>query len=563
MKTTAIPSGRYGRYPGFLVTITLVAAGILISGCHYYKVISVNDPQPETLLNQMDSRLTFLHDSTQTWFIKGPAIRNDSLSGDFIKTYSYRQQPLNRTATRSYKDNDTVRNPGAPRKGETKFRQYQPNYKMNEVHLYTRPSTLVLSGPGSIPMGSVRLAEYYRNDPTASGLATAGCTALLIPASVVLVGGVFLAIASCPFVYTYDGTGYHFAGEIYAGAINQMLERHDYLRLEGLAPSDGTYKIRINNELKEIQHTNLAELMVVDHPESTEILADKNGTILPVAASVNPSSAVSGTGSDILPLLAAKDSLSYDGEISQGTQELHQEVVLTFPRKGTGTNARLVIRAKNSRWLEYVLTEFNREMGMLDSEWFKKLRGRGPDEIRRWTLEQNIPLSVFIENKGKWEFADYYNLVGPVALKDDILSLKLPDSGDGQVRIRLVTGNRFWEIDYVALDQSDEVPVSVTRLAAKSAVAGCGEDVTASLSDDDQAYYTQPEIGDQADLTFPIPEMRQGARTLILHSKGWYEPADRKNGLPNLPKVSAFMEPDAIPGFSNRLIDKILKKSSL
>ena len=80
-----------------------------------------------------------------------------------------------------------------------------------------------------------------------------------------------LTKSSSPFIYAYNGESYEFVGEIYSGAIHPPLERHDYLPLPVLQPVENEYSIKIANEIKEIQHTYLTELLVFDHPENAEI----------------------------------------------------------------------------------------------------------------------------------------------------------------------------------------------------------------------------------------------------------------------------------------------------
>lgn len=83
-----------------------------------------------------------------------------------------------------------------------------------------------------------------------------------------------LTKSSCPFVYTLDGADYNFRGEIYGGAIAPNLERDDYMPLPGFAAVDSVFKLKITNELKERQYTDVAELLMVEHSENITVLMD-------------------------------------------------------------------------------------------------------------------------------------------------------------------------------------------------------------------------------------------------------------------------------------------------
>ncbi|MBK6786045.1 MAG: hypothetical protein IPG79_21600 [Saprospiraceae bacterium] len=106
-------------------------------------------------------------------------------------------------------------------------------------------------------------------------------------------------------MYVYDGETYIFEGETFGGAIAQNLERDDYMPLPDIRGNHGHYKIRISNELKEIQYTDLAELIVVDHPENSEVLLDKKVT--PCAFNkISASKAKSENGDNLLSVLDKK-----------------------------------------------------------------------------------------------------------------------------------------------------------------------------------------------------------------------------------------------------------------
>jgi hypothetical protein len=192
--------------------------------------------------------------------------------------------------------------------------------------------------------------------------------------------GVYLILAilvlifkeSCPFIYTYDGDSFHFAGEIFSGAIQPGLERHDYLRLPEIKPADGKYLLKVTNEVKEIQHINFMELLAVDHPENVEVLADKNGSLHTISQPVRPLSAVSCTGEDLLPLLVAKDDMNYHFNQAALTDNTVDEVVLKFDKPKNANHGKLIVRAKNSIWVEHVFSEFHDKFGRMYNAFDRK-----------------------------------------------------------------------------------------------------------------------------------------------------------------------------------------------
>jgi hypothetical protein len=61
--------------------------------------------------------------------------------------------------------------------------------------------------------------------------------------------------------------------KLYGGAIFAPLERDDFMPLPNMVPTEEEYRLRITNELKERQYTNLAELWVVQHPAGGKSIA--------------------------------------------------------------------------------------------------------------------------------------------------------------------------------------------------------------------------------------------------------------------------------------------------
>jgi len=213
-----------------------------------------------------------------------------------------------------------------------------PNFKTKKkqrVNLYLNNTFEIdwdeyaKTGTTAIPFSAIEKVDVYDMDVGKTILYTAGGLAGTA-------GAIFLVILllkeSCPFVYAYNGESYEFTGEIYSGAIHPPLERHDYLPLPGLSPINNEYKIKITNEVKEIQHTNLAELIVFDHPENTDILIDKYGTAHRIVDPRPPHHATTIRGDDVESLLINKDDVNYLSGIPEDNDELMDGVILTFDR---------------------------------------------------------------------------------------------------------------------------------------------------------------------------------------------------------------------------------------
>ncbi len=85
---------------------------------------------------------------------------------------------------------------------------------------------------------------------------------------------------SCPFLYTWNGASVEFVTDLlWGGPIGMPIgedlwagaDPHELVRVRGAKAIDGTYDLRITEELWETAYFDLARLWVVDHPEGVEI----------------------------------------------------------------------------------------------------------------------------------------------------------------------------------------------------------------------------------------------------------------------------------------------------
>lgn len=432
---------------------------------------------------------------------------------------------------------------------DKKKRQHQ-----EDVLIHVSPETAAAwkdSAWITLPFAQIVRIEVFEYD--------AGKTVGLVLGTLVGTAGVMAAIVlaacSCPYVYTDAPGGIQPLGELYAAAAYPQLERHDWLLLPNLQAPDQQYNITIANKLHENQHNNLLELEVIDHAPGQPPLFDKYGRLHTLATPRPPLAAADAAGHDVLDAVSAEDGRVFSGDPQNDRPDANERVQLTFAKPAGAQQAKLLINARNSAWLNYIYYQFQDELGVYGPRIREQYRRKSAAENQAWLNRQKIPLAVWLETApGRWEKMDYFQPIGPLALRNDVLPIDLRRVQGDSLRLRLEYGFHFWEIDYVALDCSPDAPVIRQTLAPLSAVTQTGEDVTAALSADDDRYYDQPNIGDEARVSFAAPPQQPGMeRTVILHAKGHYdiryEPAA---GRPNLFRLKAWDKENALPRLSRR-----------
>jgi hypothetical protein len=524
-----------------VLIVTLGAFLNLSIGCSYYKVNTRQGATAEQVIDfQKNSKYIILHHEHQVWQLTDISADNNLLTGVLARNYGHKYYLTT--------DSDGIN-------------RYKNREVLDEIHIYATKFTVGAKDSAHINMGDITRIELY--DPAVEATVASYVLSGLGVAALAFVTLMIIVLAtkeSCPFIYAYDGEKYRFIGEIYSGSIHPPLERHDYLALPGIKPVQGEYRLKISNEIREIQNTNLAELEVYDHPQGVEVLVDKYGKHQTIADAQAPVSASNLLGEDVKSRIGVRDTLSYLGDGLGKDQAQEDGLILRFDRPKGAASAKLVIRAKNTFWLDYIFGKFHDLFGIAYGRWQEKQKSASADGLRRWMLEQKIPLIVSVQRNGEWEMRDYYNLTGPMAYRDDVLCLDLEGLGEGPVYVKLEAGSLFWEIDYVGMDFSRDLPVQRTVISLKTAVNEKGEDVKDLLSADDGKYYIQPEIGNQAILAFNALLGSSGARTIVLHSKGHYQILRNPSGRPDREYLESFREKGQLAKFSNQLIRSYLER---
>src|SRR5262249_31129250 len=147
---------------------------------------------------------------------------------------------------------------------------------------------------------------------------------------------------------------------------------------------------------------------------------------------------------DFKETLIAKDSVSFLFNEIKPEDEHASNLLLSFKRPKDSAKAKLIINAKNSYWLDYVYGKFNEQFGTYYNTFAEEQKKVPASQNIQWTLDQQIPLSVFIETEKGWKFVDYFNSMGPLASRDLVMPIDLSDVKGETVRVKLQCGFMFW-----------------------------------------------------------------------------------------------------------------------
>jgi hypothetical protein len=173
----------------------------------------------------------------------------------------------------------------------------------------------------------------------------------------------------------------------------------------------------------------------------------------------------------------------------------------------------------------------------------------------QWKLSQGIVLSIYLKQDDEWIFVDYLHEPGAMATRDIILPLDISDVDSEEIHIKLEAGFLFWEIDSVGMDFTEDMSTDKYICYLVSAETQDDMNVASLLRENDLQYYDQSTIGDYATLKFKAPVSDSNeARTMILHTKGYYEVVRDPVGMPDVAYLESFRNPTIFNKFALELL---------
>ena len=375
---------------------------------------------------------------------------------------------------------------------------------------------------------ATRIESYKLSPARIAGLSAGALLAALVGTTLLL------ALTSCPAVYVVDGTQATIAGEAYPGAIFRSVQRDDLLPLPHA--SGRALTLRLVNHNPEIQYTDSARLVLVEHSPDERARATPDGRPVLIGPSRSPFAATDLEGVDVLDRVRGADNQVWQSDLDRaflsGRRTLREGVVATFePVPG---NAALEIATENTLWMAAV---FERGFSMLGGTFGPAMRAANRAErasIDAWRVREGVDLKVEVLRGGTWTTAGIVQTPGMAALRTMVLPLG--DVEGSEVQVRVSGGFGFWRIGSLALTTIvDASPASKIITAT---------DAPPSMRAKDGRYHVLSKYGQMVELRFDLPASDR-ERSLFLETSGWYNPLPPRS---RLPQVSALNTLRSTPG---------------
>ena len=297
--------------------------------------------------------------------------------------------------------------------------------------------------------------------------------------------------ASCPWVFTWDGSGYVKDNDIYSVARYQTGEYEDYYVLQKtLLPQNNSYTLEIREIASEDSWTDSTGLFAVDHAADVMVGVDDKGNVFSYRPEdlIVPVLAVSNSGADIAGILSAKDGAGF-----AAYSEDYAEV--DFGNVDVSSGARVVLRVKG------FVTGIGKDHPFI-----------GPPAIVIQALV-NSTWQEIGRLKPRFDWAE--------GVFD--LSEYLPDMNSKKIRLYSIShGTKYHIVDFVGLSVGPQPFMDIKELSLASATFN-GNDVLDTLLSSD-SNYLKMTTGEKFAVSYMAEPQSLEKRDFIFISKGYYIP---------------------------------------
>lgn len=333
---------------------------------------------------------------------------------------------------------------------------------------------------------------------------------------------------SCPFVYSFDGKEYHFEHESIPFAVNKALETTSFGTLRQLEAHDGFYHVRIGERLDEKSFVNNFKLSAVDYPTGKgiiEVFADIYGQPHTIKEKRAPI-AIDYYGLDRLDDILFKDKIlsSSREDLANGNYVTSYDVTFEKPTD-TAEYAKLMVTAQKT----YLITQsWDWLLETIDATnnmwWIERVMELSENISKFKNFIDMVNLRVELWDGERWIEQGHIkaglDLVEEFLIPIDLSNLK---TNGNELKVRLTSGTALYDIWDISIDFSKDDIVNIIDLDPEYAWFNSSEDVKDIIGDYSNDERVKLVTGDDIDLYYKIPELKDNLeRGFMVALKGYY-----------------------------------------
>jgi hypothetical protein len=337
---------------------------------------------------------------------------------------------------------------------------------------------------------------------------------------------------SCPYVYSWDGTGWAREAEMLVGALNRGAQRDDGLALTRGLADDGA-RVRIVTERRETNYLDRIRLEVWEHSPEVELALDEQRHVVPVAAA-RPVTAVTdgqgrptGFGASAEEIAAA----TRRGAPGFGAYRLTRHVdVGPVPEGGEPV---LLLTVQNTEFIQDAYHGYMRQFGPGLPKLMRLASGEPtyPFALAALLQSAGFGLEVAVSDGRASRVVGTVTPVGPAGPRTVAVPLGRTRAGTA-LRVRLTMLPAAWTVHEARVGVR-RASAGAWRYVAPSTVVwrgrdGATEQIPLATVGEVDGRDVAIGVGEHVEARFPATPPAPGSRqTAVLRVSGYYEELDR------------------------------------
>lgn len=364
--------------------------------------------------------------------------------------------------------------------------------------------------------------------------------------------------SSCPFVFSFDGKQYVRDAEVLGSATLESAQHTDRVALGRLAEVDGDYRLRVANELREIDAIDALRLVVADAPPGTRVAAAPDGRLIALADPAPPRRVLDLRGHDVTRLLRATDGTVWfsnpQGRDPERRDDLRDGLVLDFERPTGADSVTVAFHLRSTTWAVQLLAEALALHGRELPAWRARVNGDpGARAAFFGALRREVLPAISVWDGERWRPVGVLSNLGPWLDREQAVRISLQGTSGPTLRVRLESTPGLWIVDSVMADFGTPPAIDVVVLTPRRADFR-GQDVRGPLSDRD-GRRVMLEQGDSIEMVFGAPPAQADrSRSVFVEATGYYTPLVPADGAPRPELFEELVaQPGAIASWSLRM----------
>lgn len=391
---------------------------------------------------------------------------------------------------------------------------------LKTLHVYTSLNNLEELQSG-IALNLITTVVIHEKDIAKSIYkSVGGLPGVIFLAVVVFPIGIAAIACACPQVESTDGQSAQFHGSLFPGSIFKSLKRKDYLILDNVLFDDGNLNLKVFNNLPETEYIDQLQVLEVDHTGYAFLGVDnENGLI-----AYNQSKGLANLRSDSLDenvySVIYRDNLVYNFDNLDSPEDLNS-ITLAFDKNNFSEDAKLIIRGKQTEWLETVANYIFMNIGKSYDNWVKRKDHLSADKWIEKNEYQGVALNVYIKVNNNWKYVGSHHDAGTSSMRDLVMDIDLEQVSGSSIEVKLESAYKIWELDYVGITSDWSAYLSVSSVELQQIVDEGGNDISEIVASADDNYHVQEGAGSFINLRANGP-LSTKTSSIVLQGTGYY-----------------------------------------